>query len=108
MIAARAAVAAWKQDRFWEYIDQVFEEQGRGIRGDETYVEIARRVGLDVDRFEADRQGSEVGQYLQRDLAEAKRLMVTRTPTIYINGILLEKEATPANVEEAVRKIRGY
>lgn len=107
MIAARAAVAAWKQGKFWEYVDQVFEEQGRGIRGDDTYVEIARRLGLDLERFQRDRQGNEAGAFLQRDLADAKRLGVTRTPTVYINGVLLEMDATPENVEEAVRKLKG-
>ena len=102
MIAARAATAAFKQGKFWEYVEKLFEAQGRGISED-TYVEIARNVGLDVARFEEDRRGSEVADLIQRDLEEAKRLAVTRTPTVYINGVLLEKEASRETIEEAIR-----
>ena len=103
MIAARAATAAFRQGKFWEYVEQLFEAQGRGI-SEGTYVEIARNVGLDVTRFEEDRRGSEVLALIQRDLEEAKRLAVTRTPTVYINGVLLEKEVSPATIEEGIKE----
>jgi protein-disulfide isomerase/uncharacterized membrane protein len=105
-IAARAATAAFKQGKFWEYVEQLFEAQGRGIT-EGTYVEIARNVGLDITRFEEDRRGSEVAELIQRDLEEAKRLGVTRTPTVYINGVLLEKEVSLATIEEGIRQGAG-
>jgi len=71
-----------------------------------TYVEIARNVGLDITRFEEDRRGGEVLALIQRDLEEAKRLSVSRTPTVYINGVLLEKEVSPATIEEGIRETR--
>ena len=106
MIAARAATAAFKQGKFWEYAEQLFEAQGRGV-SEGTYVEIARNLGLDVTRFEEDRRGSEVAELIQRDLEEAKRLAVTRTPTVYINGVLLEKEVSPQTIEEGMREMRN-
>ena len=99
MIAARAATAAFKQGKFWEYVEQLFEAQGRGMSED-TYVEIARNVGLDIARFEEDRRGSEVLELIQRDLEDAKRLAVSKTPTVYINGVLLEKEVSPATIRQ--------
>ena len=105
MIAARAATAAFRQGKFWEYAEQLFEAQGRGM-SEGTYVEIARNVGLDITRFEEDRRGGEVLALIQRDLEEAKRLSVSRTPTVYINGVLLEKEVSPATIEEGIRETR--
>ena len=101
MIGARAATAAFKQGKFWEYVEQLFEAEGKGM-SDDTYVEIARNLGLDLVRFEEDRRGREVLELIQRDLDEAKRLAVTRTPTVYINGVLLEEEVSPASIRKAM------
>ena len=101
MIGARAATAAFKQGKLWEYVEQLFEAEGRGL-SDDTYIEIARNIGLDLARFEQDRRSNEVLELISRDLEEAKRLAVTRTPTVYINGVLLEGEVTPATLKAEI------
>ncbi len=84
MSAARAAVAAQTQGKFWEFHDALFASQddiGPGL-----YVRIATGLGLDLDRFEADRISEASATTVQQDRAEGLRLGVEATPGIFVNG----------------------
>lgn len=82
--AARAAVAAGKQGRFWEMHHKLFENQ-RALQR-EDIEQYARELRLDLDRFKADWTAPETVQRVKSDYAEGSRIGVNGTPTIYING----------------------
>src|SRR5579872_6272581 len=50
--AARAAEAAANQGRFWEMHDRLFDEESSF--GEPRIRELARDIGLDMERFERD------------------------------------------------------
>lgn len=81
--AARAAVAAHKQGKFWEMHDLLFENQ------DELQVvdfdDYAKKLGLDVERFRADMQSKATEKKIEGDMAEGKAAGVDSTPSIYVN-----------------------
>src|SRR5215470_13444336 len=78
---ARAAEAASDQGRFWEMHDFIFGKEPP-LEEDDV-VEFARSLGLDMQRFEADRNGQSAGARVDEDLAEGRRNGVTGTPTIF-------------------------
>jgi len=82
--AAKAAVAARRQGKFWEMHDALFQNQHS--LGDETYLEIARDLGLDIERFEQDYRSAAVAAEVAQDMNEARRLGVTGTPGFFVNG----------------------
>ncbi|NNL67766.1 MAG: DsbA family protein [Myxococcales bacterium] len=82
--AAKASVAAGRQGKFWEFHDLLFQNQ-RELT-DEKFVELAKGLGLDVAKFEADYESSEVAREVAQDLSEARRLGVTGTPGFFVNG----------------------
>jgi len=84
MDAGIAAEAARKQGKFWEYHDKLFANQER-LGGDDLK-RYAGELGLDLDRFEKDRQDPELKAKVQADMAEATALGVRSTPTFFING----------------------
>jgi protein-disulfide isomerase len=86
--AARAAVAAGRQGKFWEMHDAMFAHQD--ALEDEDLRNYAKDVGLEVERFEADRVSEEVQRAVEADRAKGEKLGVQGTPTIYINGRLYE------------------
>ncbi len=89
--AAVAAMAAGEQQRFWEFHDRLFEDYA-GI--DEAKIqEIARAIGLDMERFEAAKRSPQVLGTINRDLREAQEIGVRGTPTIYVNGRLLRNRS---------------
>jgi protein-disulfide isomerase len=84
MPAAKAAVAAGKQDKFWEMHDKIFENY-RSL-SDELYVKTAEEIGLDVEKFKKDMESPEVQELINSEMAEARTNDVRGTPTIFING----------------------
>lgn len=82
--AACAAEAAARQGRFWEMHDSLYADQGR--QADPHLWERARRLGLDVHRFEADRRSEEVAERVRRDFDSGLRAGVVTTPTLFVGG----------------------
>ena len=82
--AARAALAAHEQDRFWEMHQLLFENQ-RQI--DATQIEqFAQQLGLNMERFRQDMESREANAKLAEDRREGAEAGVTGTPAIFING----------------------
>lgn len=82
--AHKAAEAARIQGKFWEMHDLIFSDQ-RGM-SEEKYVEYAKQLGLDVDKFNQDRNSPQVEARLAQDMAQASKLGVTGTPAFFVNG----------------------
>jgi protein-disulfide isomerase len=84
-MAAQASEAASAQDRFWEYHDALFAAQPRLSR--ETMIEVARGLGLDSERLEAEIDAEAYAERIGRDLASAAASGATGTPTFFANGV---------------------
>ncbi len=92
--AARAAVAAGKQGKFWEMHDELFKNQ-RNL-SPETIKGIAEKIGLDVKKFEADWSSEDVKKEVDEDLALGQKSNVRGTPTFFINGKLAQGRSLDA------------
>ena len=81
--AARAALAAQEQGKFWEFHDRLFAEKKLS---DEAIKQIAVDLKLDMAKFEKDMASPEIQAKIQKDIADAQNAGVSGTPTIFING----------------------
>jgi len=84
MPAARAAIAAQAQGKFWEMADALFEHQRE--LSPEKIRELAQKVGLDVAKFDADLAAPETQARVDRDRKHGTALDVQGTPTLFVNG----------------------
>ncbi len=82
--AACAAEAAALQGRFWEMHDGLFGDPGR--LEDPHLWARAEEMGLDVERFDADRRSDTVRERVQRDFDSGIRAGVASTPTLFFDG----------------------
>lgn len=80
----RAAMAADMQGKFWEYHDRLFRP-GTTL-SPELLDTTAQELGLDMAKFQQDRNSIAVEQRIRKDLTDAQQAGVTGTPTIFING----------------------
>jgi protein-disulfide isomerase len=80
-----AAEAAGLQGRFFEMVDSLYAERGRV--DDPHLWERAERLGLDLERFEADRRSPEVAARVRRDFESGIRAGVTSTPAAFPLGV---------------------
>jgi protein-disulfide isomerase len=83
---ACAAEAAALQGAFWEMHDALFADKGR--LDDPHLWARAERLGLDVDRFDADRRSDAVRERVERDFKAGLRGGVMATPTFVVDGEL--------------------
>jgi len=84
MPAAKAAVAAGMQGKFYEMHDKLFANS-RNLSED-FYVKAAGEIGLDVDKFKKDMASPAVAAQITEDMNEARKVNVRGTPTIFIDG----------------------
>ena len=82
--AACAAEAAGLQGHFWEMHDLLFADQGR--LEDPHLWERARALGLDLERFDADRRSDVVLARVKRDFTSGVRAGVVTTPAVFCGG----------------------
>lgn len=76
-----AAEAAGRQGRFFEMVDSLYAERGRV--DDPHLWERAKRFGLDLPRFEAERRSDAVAARVRRDFESGIRGGATGTPAMY-------------------------
>ena len=88
--AARAALAADIQGKFWEFHDALFALENLN---DEAIEDIAAKLGLDVEKWKKDKDSPEVRKRINTDVQDAQKAGVTGTPTIFINGRLLKNRS---------------
>ncbi|MEM8607366.1 MAG: thioredoxin domain-containing protein [Myxococcota bacterium] len=81
--AAAATIAADKQGKFWEMHDLIFLNQDK--LGGVNFDDYAKKLGLDVKRFQADMKSDETEAKIKADRAEGKKAGVDSTPSIYVN-----------------------
>jgi protein-disulfide isomerase len=84
-VLAAAAEAAGLQGRFWEMHDSLLEDQGH--LDDPHLWRRAEQLGLDIDRFEADRRSDTLAERVERDFRTGIRAGVTTTPTQFLSGV---------------------
>jgi len=91
--AAVAALAAEKQGKFWEMHEKLFANQKQ--LSDIKVEEIARELGLNMERFDQDLKDPELLTRIDRDLKNGQQANVRGTPSIFVNGKLLNQRSLP-------------
>jgi protein-disulfide isomerase len=89
--AARAALAADKQGKFWEFHDKLFENANQ--LNDEKVREIAKELNLNMEQFEKDWQSEETLAKVRSDIDQGSRIGVRGVPAVFINGRQLKQRS---------------
>lgn len=84
--AAQAAMCAGEQDAYWAFHDSLFGERPLG---QDTYLQYATDLGLDLDAFQKCLDEERYKDFIEKDAAFAQNLGVNGTPTFFINGLAI-------------------
>lgn len=87
--AAQASLAAHLQGKFWTYHDKLFSQFK--TLDEEKLLLFATETGLDINQFNRDRGNAQISQQINDDLRLGQAVGVRGTPTVFINGLLLQK-----------------
>ena len=84
LAAAKAAEAAGAQGKFWPMHERLFQHQTQ--LADADLLRHARKLGLDLERFQRDMASRTAEVRIREDLASGSRSGVNGTPTLFIDG----------------------
>jgi len=84
---AEASECAAEQGKFWEFTDQIFENQSR--LGQNLYTEIAQDLELNLDQFQECVSSRKYKDKVESDSQEGISAGVKGTPGSFINGVPL-------------------
>lgn len=94
-LAAKASDAAALQGKFWDYQELLFLNQHEWGHKQEPstsyFLKYAEDLSLDIAKFTSDLNDLRRMETINIDLEDGKKLGVNGTPTIFINGRMLEK-----------------
>jgi protein-disulfide isomerase len=106
--AARAAIAAGKQGKFWEVHDELYKNfrtlSPESIKG------IAEKAGLDMKKWEADMNSEEVKKQVEEELALGQKSDVRGTPSFFINGKIAQNRSVDgfkAQIDQELKAKKG-
>jgi len=88
-VAACAAEAAANQHKFWEMAEALYKSQwmwGRAPAPRTIFVDQAKQLGLDVDKFLQDIDSQECRSRVGNDSVYAESVGVKSAPSVLING----------------------
>ena len=104
--AAKAAEAAGMQGKFWEMHNILFERQDEWSQAENTrqlFVDYARSLALDTERFRQDMNSEQVNNRVTADQKRGESIDIEGTPSLFINGNEVSSEAmTPEGIRTAI------
>jgi protein-disulfide isomerase len=107
--AARAAIAAMWQNKFWEMHHRLFQSgtddpAGGNVAFEDAALENdARSLGLDLAKFEKDIQSQPTTDRFDKDRKLFDDLKCDHTPTIFVNG----RETDVGDLEDTLKSDLG-
>lgn len=100
--AAKAAWAAGRQGKFWEYHDALFEQQKD--LSESLYIKIAESLKLNIDQFNQDRE-LEAISHIREDIKLAQRLEISGTPFFIMNTEYFSGSASLSEMEDILARV---
>ena len=105
VLAAKAALAAAEQDRYWQYIENFYANQGienSGYVTDDFLTDIANKAGVpDIDKWNTDRESEAVAKQVEdTDQQASVDLGFSGTPSFAIqvgNGEITPVQTTSSS-----------
>jgi len=96
--AAVAAECAGEQDKFWDFLDTMFENQDKWSteRGD-VFIGYVEELGLNTEMYVESLKSKEIKSKVDSDYKSGLSLGVNSTPSFFLNG---KKIVNPRSYEE--------
>jgi len=100
--AANASMCAADQNRFWDYHDMLYANwngENQGAFSNKRLVAYAETLGLDMESFNQCFDAYLHKDEIEADLLSGKDLGVTGTPSVFVNGRMINPGFVPSFTE---------
>ncbi len=96
-VSAEAAESAGAQGKFWEMEGLLYLNQSEWSESDnagDIFISYAEKLKLNINKFKDDIKNSKYDSVIRSDQSDGNSLNVSWTPSIYVNGELLQDMPT--------------
>jgi protein-disulfide isomerase len=104
MAASTASWAAYQQGMFWQFHDLLYSNQKQ--LGERLYVRIAKDIGLNLTKFNRDRNSKEARDAIDKDIELAEKLGVSGTPFFIMNGEAFSGAVQKSFLDDVLRRLK--
>lgn len=104
-VAARAAIAARRQNKYLELHAKLMTHRGR--LSEDAVMAVAADAGLDVKQLKADMARPDVAEAIQANLELARELGIRGTPTLFVGHTFVPGAVTETQLQELVAGARA-
>ena len=101
--ASKAALASDRQGKYWEFHLALME---RRSVDEKSTLEVAERIGLDVERLKADMESPEVAAVIERNMELAQALGIQGTPAFFIDDQLIPGAVGYKSMARVIAEVR--
>jgi protein-disulfide isomerase len=102
--AAKAALAVHRQDKYLAFHQALM--QGRGAVDQNRVMEMAGKVGVDVERLKADMEDPSITAAIEKNLALAQALRITGTPGFIVGEQILHGATDLKTLQSLISEAR--
>jgi protein-disulfide isomerase len=91
--SAQAAYAAFKQNKFWEMDELLYENQDSWANTDNPlsiFTDYAKKFNLNIDQFTNDYTAQSTKEFIDAQRNEGISIGITYTPSFFVNGKIVE------------------
>lgn len=103
--AAKAALAAMKQGKYWELHSALLSHEGKVTSA--VVDETAKATGLDMEKLKADMESPEVAKAIAENQALARTLAINGTPAFIIDTHVTPGYLPASDLMAAIEEVRG-
>ena len=102
--AAKAAIAAKAQGKYWELHQVLFKHDGKVTA--EFVDAAAKKVGMDVARMKADMESAAVQTKLSQNQSLAQAMAFTGTPAFVVDDVVIPGAVPLEGLEQTLKSVR--
>jgi protein-disulfide isomerase len=103
--AAKAAIAAEKQGKYWELHQAMFAHEGQVTT--DVVNQLAQATGLNMKKLEADIGSKEIGERIAANMQLGKNLAINGTPAFVIDAKVFGGYLPIEGMNEAIAQVRA-
>ncbi|HUE46697.1 MAG TPA: DsbA family protein, partial [Aestuariivirgaceae bacterium] len=101
--AARAALASRKQGKYWDFHVALMETRSVD---DTTTLEVAERIGLDVEQLKADMEAPEVAEVIEGNMQLASAFGIQGTPAFFVDDQMIPGAVGHEALAQVIGEVR--
>ncbi len=100
------ALKIQSMDKGWKFHDTLFKNQSKVKNGENYFKSVAKDIGADMKKLQADLKSEKIKNKIQADMQEAQKLGFSGTPGFLLNGVPVSGALPPEHFVQIIDELQ--